>query len=446
MAIFRYGAPESLAHLERVLDLWGAMPDPEKLGGIAKPEVLRLLAEAAAKHGDFQRSDRYLLAALDALDDDTDPLVASRVYASYGLYIRVFDGRLEQSKALEMAVAIAEGRPSKELAMALAHLADRTRWTRSIDAAVALARRAVDVAVAADCPEEHAYALWSLAESLWDLGRCRDALSQYDEAAHIADEAGAIGMALNIESERAYCTLSVGDVAQAVAMAEAGRTRALSLGLPDAAALHGEQLVEAFRDAGDFDEAERLLAESRANGMHEHRWRQLRAELFLARGDLEAAVPLVRAGIARLEAGSYSHELEIALYVDLFSALGRIDEVMSLVEGDLVDRFQQESPLTLACAACTAYTAITSATSSVVDVPHGLREAAESALMRSPRQHVGRVELHVLGIGGPARPGPCPITGRRSRGARVACRSGSSCHARGLPCVASPIWASHAHC
>ena len=84
MAIVRYGAPESLAHLERVLDLWGAVPDPEALGGVAKPEVLRLLAEAAPNHGDFDRSDRYLLAALDALDDDTDPLVASRVYASYG--------------------------------------------------------------------------------------------------------------------------------------------------------------------------------------------------------------------------------------------------------------------------------------------------------------------------------------------------------------------------
>ena len=150
---------------------------------------------------------------------------------------------------------------------------------------------------------EHAYALWALAESSWDLGRCRDALSRYGDAAQVADETGAIGMALHIESERACSTLSVGDVAQAIALAEAGRTRALSLGLPDAAALHGEQLVEAFRDAGDFDKAERLLAESRANGMHEHRWRQKPAELLLARGDLEAAVPLVRDGIARLETG-----------------------------------------------------------------------------------------------------------------------------------------------
>ena len=38
-----------------------------------------------------------------------------------------------------MAVAIVEGEPSKELAMALAYLSERTLWTRSIDAAVALA-------------------------------------------------------------------------------------------------------------------------------------------------------------------------------------------------------------------------------------------------------------------------------------------------------------------
>jgi DNA-binding CsgD family transcriptional regulator len=382
-AILRYGAPESLAHLERVLDLWAAVPAPEALGDVAKPEVMRLLAQSAARHGDVERADRYLLAALDALDDATDPRVASRVYASYGQYNKQFEGRLEQTKALEMAVSIVDGTPSKELAMALATLSSRSLSSPSMGSAVTLASRAVEVAIAADCPVEHAYALWALADSSWEFGRCREALSYYGEAARVADEAGANGLALHIEADGAYGTLSVGEIARAVAIVEAGRARALSLGLPDAAALHGEQLVGAFCDAGNFAEAERLLEQSKSNGMHEHRWRTLRATLLLARGDLETAVPLVRDGIARLEAGARSHEWEIALYVDVLSALGRIREVMPLVEGELADRFQHESPLTLARAACTAYTALVSAKGWGGDGLEDLRDGAEHALARA---------------------------------------------------------------
>ena len=122
---------------------------------------MRLLAQAAKKHGDLEDADRYL-ASVDAIDDDTDPLVASRVYSFYGGYHRAFDDRLGQPTALEMAVAIAEGTPSKELAMALATLSTSTDGSRSIDSSLALARRAVDVAVAADAGVEEAYARWAL--------------------------------------------------------------------------------------------------------------------------------------------------------------------------------------------------------------------------------------------------------------------------------------------
>jgi DNA-binding NarL/FixJ family response regulator len=383
MSILRYGAPESTSHLERVLDLWAVVPDPETLGGVAHPEVLRLLADAAEDHGDYVRSDRYLLAALRALDDDTDPLVASRVYSSYGEHNKQLDDDLEQPKALEMAVAIVDGTPSKELSMALAHLSERTQWLRSTELGLTLARRAVEVAVAAQCPAEQAYGMWAVADALWEHGRCRDALRQYDLAAQAADEAGATGWALNIRADHAYFTLSIGDIARASAVAEAGRARAVSLGLPDAAVLHGEQLIEAFLDTGDFDRAERLLEESRTTGMHEHRWRMMRIQLLLARGDRNAAAPLVLDGIARLETGARSHPTEIANYVDVFGPLGRINEVLPSAEAHLVDRFQHPSPLALAQAACTAYTALGYAASSGVEAPEGLREGAERALAQA---------------------------------------------------------------
>ena len=148
----RFGAPDALDHLERALDLWDQVPDPENLGGLAKPDLLRLLAITAEGHGEFERADRYILAALDALEGDSDPLLTSRVYAAYGAHYKEFTDGFDQAKALELAVTYAEGKPSEELAQALTALAQWRYGRAPMAGVIELAARAYHVAVEAGCP------------------------------------------------------------------------------------------------------------------------------------------------------------------------------------------------------------------------------------------------------------------------------------------------------
>ena len=56
---------------------------------------------SAEEHGEFDRADRYILAAIAALEEGGDPLLASRVYASYGAHYKEFRGGLDQREALD---------------------------------------------------------------------------------------------------------------------------------------------------------------------------------------------------------------------------------------------------------------------------------------------------------------------------------------------------------
>ena len=83
MAAKHYGGSDAIKHLERAVDLWARVADPVRLGGVAKADVYRLLAEMAVVHHDSDRAKRYISAALDLVDDESDPLLASRVYIAY---------------------------------------------------------------------------------------------------------------------------------------------------------------------------------------------------------------------------------------------------------------------------------------------------------------------------------------------------------------------------
>ena len=146
-----YGGLEAIAHLERALALWARVPEPERLGGIAKAEIFRRLAEAAAARQETDRGEPYLRAALDLLDTDIDPLVASRVYSTYARSLFELPDRISHREALERAVANAGVQPCEELAVALL---ETGRWHARRDdheSAIQFAGRSVDVAVAAGC-------------------------------------------------------------------------------------------------------------------------------------------------------------------------------------------------------------------------------------------------------------------------------------------------------
>ena len=146
--------------------------------------------------------------------------------------------------------------------------------------------------------------------------------------------------------------MMLGRVEDGVELALRTRERAQGLGLSGEAAFAGEQLVDAWRLQGRFDEADVLLEEIRDEGLPHHRWRCMRAEQLLARGDLEAAAALERETIALLEevapAGDPFHFVR---QVDLFAALGDTDTVLAALARFFGDSVDADSPLELALCA-----------------------------------------------------------------------------------------------
>ncbi len=378
-----YGAREAIDHLERALELWDEVPDPDTLGGIAKPDLLRLLAETTEGHGEFDRADRYIFAALAALDGESDPLLASRVYATYGSYYKEFREGLDQRKALEMAVAYAEGRPSEELAKSLTALG-RWQYGRSpMSPVLELAARAVEVAEAADCPPELVEALWLLGRSQYFAGRCEEGIGWMRQAIDVAEAAGLTGFALEVQGELSVHVTDFGMVEQGRALAEEAHARALACGLTTAATFNGEQVVEGLRSAGRLDEAERLLDQLRSEGIQPYRWEFLQADQLLARGELETALTVERGTMARAESGVDEHMVDVVRQVDLFGALGRIEEVLPIVDRHLEQRLRTGSPLILAVAARSGYAALASAAGAGVVPPDALAGRAAEALRQA---------------------------------------------------------------
>ena len=121
LAARTYGGPEAVTHLERALGLFDQVAD--EADKPAKADLVRLLAEACKEHGEHDRAGVLMREALELVDDDTDRLLASRVYSSYAVLCEEFEGQLGHREALERAIEYAAGPPSEELASALSTMA-----------------------------------------------------------------------------------------------------------------------------------------------------------------------------------------------------------------------------------------------------------------------------------------------------------------------------------
>ena len=82
--------------------------------------MLCLTAASVAVAGEPERAQAMLLQALDLIDIEKQPLLASRIYAVRADHVCAAVGDTkEQQLALDRAVSFAEGTPSEELAHAL---------------------------------------------------------------------------------------------------------------------------------------------------------------------------------------------------------------------------------------------------------------------------------------------------------------------------------------
>ena len=376
-----FGTPEALAHLERALDLWDQVPDPQTAGGIAKPDLLRLLARFTTAEPKSDRSLWFIREAIRLLAPESEPLLASRVYSTYAEMCNELSDELGHLEAATRALELAEGPASLELATALRMRA--WLFVRGGDAAAALehARRAERVAHEAGVPSQEAGAVFLTGLVLVETGHCRVGLERIRQAMEIARSAGLVWHVCLFQAELAWWLMVVGDTGAGIEAAVLGRERALAAGLPVEAGLNGEQVVDAWRRQGRLDEADLLLEELREGGMEEVRWHQMRSYQLVARGDFVAALPLELETMQQLRSrAAPSDGFDVLRQVELFCALGEVARAVEIAAHHLEATSQHDSVVSQAMTARAAYTALTAAAEGVVDVPVGLAERSADVL------------------------------------------------------------------
>ena len=376
LALARQGHPEALGHLERALEMWDHVVDPERRQGLTKSDVLCHMAKAAKlADGHEDRATRFMREALALLDPAHNRLGASRIYSAYAELCHELADEMGHAESVGLALELAEGEPSEELARALIAMSSVHRRRDELTQAADTIDRAVEVARATQLPPVLAEALVEQAWTAQSRGRLREWWGLVDPAVEAAERAGLTSLALDTRALQAFTFLVVGRIEEGEALAARTRERAAALGLAEAAAFAGEQLVELWVNQGRFDDAELLLEELRP-GMKITRWRSQRIWLLLARGDLAAA--------ASLEEEQLAVWAEVVLDPDgftvqrmarLFSGLDRVAEALELVTQHLATSKDGAAPEENSFATRAVVTVLSAARRTGVEVSPELESA-----------------------------------------------------------------------
>ena len=296
-----FGLAEALAHLERALALWPAVPEAAELVKVDLAELCSWAAELASQTGAAPRAVELGQRAIELVGDG-DRLRAALLHERLGRYLFESGAGDTFLAALERAVELVPAHPpSAERARALAALAAGLQLTWRHEESLAICEQALELARAVGARSAELRALQVLGSDLAYLGRTDEGLARVRQALQLAEERGD-PLALH----RAYVTLTdvltmVGRPAESARLGAAGLDAMRGYGIDHTVLI--ANWIEALLAIGEWDKAEsasaRALRSITAN--YPHMPLMLRADLELGRGDfddarahLEAARPTVR--------------------------------------------------------------------------------------------------------------------------------------------------------
>ena len=288
----RLGAAEAITQFERALSLWDRVPDAVSVAGHPQAELVVLLAESAGEQDDEERWRALVRTAVGMLGAEPDRLLASRVYSAFVPVSREGDA-IGKEEALRLAIEYAGDSPTEELAHARnaesLYLNRHAHFAASLEAA----QRATDAATKAGSAQAEMGALYLGSLSQYYLGHIADALAGMERAEAVGRAAGLVAQVLGGFLPVQY--MEAGQIDRGLSMASAGFEEGMALGLPLQGTVCGGAALLALLWRGRLDEAEHRLEELRELGLpaYNDRWGVPRAELLLARGDTDAATPLV---------------------------------------------------------------------------------------------------------------------------------------------------------
>ena len=374
----QYGAAGAADHFERALELWDRVPDAGAVTGLAKADLPRLAAKVLANEGVGDRVEDLLRRAVALLDPDGDPLAACRVYTAVGSSWGEVPELISKAEALERAITLAGDEPSRELAEALIASSFHHSNLEEYGLALRLASRAISVADTLGAKDLLAEARWELADPLFNLGRCAEALTVYRDAVKSAQAADEPGMSLEARGELAYFMVICGLVDDGLALARQVRTDAERAGLPRFVAFGAEQEVEWLVWDGRFADAEALFEEACLPAKQDYRDRWMRVTLLLARGEARSALAIEEEGIAAGTAQpGVGHSPRL---IDACEEVSDHQRMLATAQALLATTAHTDSPLRLALAASCSYRAMVAARAAGVPPAEDLIRTAADAL------------------------------------------------------------------
>ena len=284
-----FGLAEAVAHLERALTLWDAVPDAAELAGLDLAELCNWTAELASEVGAAQRAVELGRRALELVGAE-EPHRAALLHVRLGEYLYATGSNDAALAALERAVELVPSEPpSPERAYSLGSLAGALMVAWRHAASLPIGEQALALARSVGAREAEVRALTVLGSDLAYLGRGEEGLANFRQALQLADEIGdRIGLS------RAYVNFSdaltmLGQPREAARVGQSGLELMRRYGIESTLLVSNQ--IEALLAIGDWDEAERLSAAA-LRGVTSSFPSDLliiRADVEIGRGDFDAA-------------------------------------------------------------------------------------------------------------------------------------------------------------
>ncbi len=261
----------------------------------AGPDLLEEAAKAASWAGDPEQAASWASDAV-AQSDAAAPVEKARRLERLGRYRWEMGDPTAAAEATELAmVLLEEEQPSQLQARVLAALATRRMLLGQADSALPLAARAVAVAQDTGADAVHAHGLATLGIIKAQHGDLDAGLADLHTAFTLACRAGSVEDTLRAAANRVYLLYRAGRLAEAIEVAQAGRSAVVTMGAPPTITSGiGNNAAAALFASGRWTEADRLLAELVAESATNFtRYLQLlQLELAVGRGETERAADL----------------------------------------------------------------------------------------------------------------------------------------------------------
>ena len=282
--------PEAAKNYGLAIELANWLPE-------AGPGLLEEAAQSASWAGDPEQAAIWAAEAL-ARSDAAAPMDRARRLQRLGRYRWEMGEPKAAAETTEQAMFILEQEPPSRLqARVLAALATWRMLLGDLDAAQPLAVRAVAVAERAGADAERAHALATLGIITAQHGHLEQGLAELQTAFTLACRTGNAEDTIRAAANRVYLLYRAGRFAEAVDVANAGRSAAAAMGAsPAMTSGIGNNAAAALIASGRWTEAGRLLAELVPEAAILTRYLQLlQLELAVGRGDRERAADLAAA-------------------------------------------------------------------------------------------------------------------------------------------------------